>query len=79
MLDSQKELPQQINFGIIENVEIATPSMANQYDLIGGYGGLINVVSLVSMDPEIATQLQLDTRRYKIRDEDGKVVTYLTD
>lgn len=79
MIDGQKENPQQIDFGIIENVEIATPSMASQYDLIGGYGGLINVVSLASMDPEIATHLQLDKRRYEIRDKDGKVVTYLTD
>jgi hypothetical protein len=79
MLDGQKESLQQIDFGVIENVAIATPSMSSQYDLIGGYGGLTNVVSLASMDPEIATHLQLDTRRYKIRDENGKIVTYLTD
>jgi len=79
MLDGDTESPSKIDFGTIESVEVASASAVSQYDLIGGYGGLLDSSSQVAKDPEIATHLRLDTRRYTIRDESGQIVSYVTD
>ncbi|MFT7133839.1 MAG: hypothetical protein ACI81O_002558 [Cyclobacteriaceae bacterium] len=79
MLDSESEMPSQIDFGTIENVESTSPLVITKYDLIGGYGGLLNSSSKASKDPEIADHLHLDARRYTIRDQEGRVVNFVTD
>lgn len=79
MLDGKNESQSKIDFGVIESFEIAFPSMISQYDLIGGYVGLLDSASLASKDSEVVSHLRLDTRRYKIREQNGQVVTYVTD
>jgi len=79
MLDSESEAPSKIDFGTIENVESTSPLVITKYDLIGGYDGLLNSSSKASKDPEIADHLHLDARRYTIRDQEGRVVNFVTD
>jgi hypothetical protein len=79
MLEKDKELPTQVSIGTIEKVEPASLVTITKYDLIGGYGGLVDASSMAWKDPEVDRHLHLDTRRYTIRDEHGRVVKYVTD
>ena len=79
MLEKEKEGPAQISIGTIEKVEPVSLETITKYDLVGGYVGLVNASSMASKDPEIDRHLHLDTRRYTIRDERGRVLKYVTD
>jgi|AntAceMinimDraft_12_1070368.scaffolds.fasta_scaffold27631_2 hypothetical protein len=79
MLEKDEERPSQISIGTIEKVEPASLDTITKYDLVGGYGGLLDASSMASRDPEVDRHLHLDTRRYIIRDERGRVVKYVTD
>lgn len=68
MLEKDKELPTQVSIGTIEKVEPASLVTITKYDLIGGYGGLVDASSMAWKDPEVDRHLHLDTRRYTIRD-----------
>lgn len=79
MLDTESEMPSQIDFGTIDNVESTSPLVITKYDLIGGYDGLLHASSKASKIREIADHLHLDARRYTISDQEGRIVNFVTD
>jgi hypothetical protein len=79
MLEKDKDLPAKISIGTIKKVEPVSLDTITKYDMVGGYGGLLDASSMAFKDPEVDRHLHLDTRRYTIRDKSGRVVKYVTD